>query len=149
MDAVSGTTQNGVGLASAGMDGVVSALEQLKATVMSQIMALKDQIMAVVLLIFAYLMYYGGIAGILIFGYLSTLLINTSLAGSALALLIQPWVGLGLTGASFLAVLLYLWFVERPEAVVGVDIQELLPKKPEPPVPESSGWFSWLPSLPF
>lgn len=149
MDAISANSQNGVGLASSGMGGIVGALEQLKATIMTQIMALKDQIMAVVLLIFAYLMYYGGIAGILIFGYLSTLLINTSLAGSALALIIQPWVGLGLTGASFLAVVLYLWFVERPEAVVGVNIQDLIPKKPEPPVPEPSGWFSWLPSLPF
>lgn len=137
---------NGMPNAAAGINDLMNTVEKLKATVMEQLMGLKDQIMAIALLIFAYLMYYGGIGGILIFGYLSTLLVNTSLAGSALGLVLQPWIGLGLTGASFLAVLIYLWFVERPESVVGVDMKELLPKKPE--APEPSSWFSWLPSLP-
>ena len=137
---------NGMPNAAVGIGELMNTVEKLKTTVMDQIMALKDQIMSIALLIFAYLMYYGGIGGILIFGYLSTLLVNTSLSGSALGLILQPWVGLGLTGASFLAVLLYLWFAERPEDVAGVDIKELVPKKPE--APEASSMFSWLPSLP-
>jgi len=137
--------KNSASLGSSGIDEIVQGINTLEQKIMAEVLALQVKITDILLLIFAYVTYYGGIAGILFLSYLTILLANTSLAGSALALVIQPWVGLGLSGAALIAVLLYMYFVPRPADVVGVDIKKYIPEKPTAPsAPSSKGWFSWL-----
>lgn len=137
--------KNSASIGSAGIDQLTQSINTLEQKIMAEVLGLQVKITDILLLIFAYFTYYGGIAGILFLSYLTILLVNTSLAGSALALVIQPWVGLGLSGVALLAVLLYMYFIPRPADVVGVDIKKYIPEKPTAPsAPSSKGWFSWL-----
>ena len=112
-------------------------------------MGLKDKIMDVVLLILAYIQYYGGVAGILFMSYLTILLVNTSVSGSAIGLVIQPWLGLVMVAIALAIVFGYLYFVPKPDAVVGVDFKSVMPGPPQAPsLPGMPGMPS-LPSLPF
>jgi len=124
---------------------LVSIMEKIKDNLLDQVMGIKDKIMDVVLLILAYIQYYGGVAGILFMSYLTILLINTSVSGSAIGLVIQPWLGLGMVGIALAIVFGYLYFVPKPDAVVGVDLKSVMPGPPQAPsLPGMPG----LPSLP-
>ena len=136
------------------LDPLISVMEKLKSTVMDQVMGLKDKIMDVVLLILAYIQYYGGVAGILFLSYLTILLVNTSVAGSAIGLVIQPWLGLVMVAIALAIVFGYLYFVPKPEDVVGVEMKSLFPGPPAAPgapgapgAPSAPG-LPGLPSLP-
>ena len=120
-------------------------LETIKSTVLTQVIDVKDNLLKMIMLALAYLQYYGGVAGIMFFSYLTILLVNTSVSGSAIGLVIQPWLGiamvLGVVGILFG----YLYFVPKPADVVGVDLQDMLPKPPQAP---SIPGLSSLPSIP-
>ena len=130
------------------LDPLISVMEKLKSTVMDQVMGLKDKIMDVVLLILAYIQYYGGVAGILFLSYLTILLVNTSVAGSAIGLVIQPWLGLIMVAIALAIVFGYLYFVPKPEDVVGVEMKSLFPGPPDAPGAPSAPGLPSLPSLP-
>jgi hypothetical protein len=102
-------------------------------------------------LILAYIQYYGGVAGILFLSYLTILLVNTSVAGSAIGLVIQPWLGLVMVAIALAIVFGYLYFVPKPEDVVGVEMKSLFPGPPAipgaPGAPSAPG-LPGLPSLP-
>jgi hypothetical protein len=134
------------------LEPLISVMETLKTNVLDQLMGLKDKIMDVVLLILAYIQYYGGVAGILFMSYLTILLVNTSVSGSAIGLVIQPWLGLVMVAIALAIVFGYLYFVPKPDAVVGVDFKSVMPGPPQAPslpgMPGMPGMPS-LPSLPF
>ena len=131
------------------LEPLISVMESLKRNVLDQVMGLKDKIMDVVLLILAYIQYYGGVAGILFMSYLTILLVNTSVSGSAIGLVIQPWLGLVMVAIALAIVFGYLYFVPKPDAVVGVDFKSVMPGPPQAPsLPGMPGMPS-LPSLPF
>ena len=130
------------------LDPLISVMEKLKSTVMDQVMGLKDKIMDVVLLILAYIQYYGGVAGILFLSYLTILLVNTSVAGSAIGLVIQPWLGLVMVAIALAIVFGYLYFVPKPGDVVGVEMKSLFPGPPGAPDAPSAPGLPGLPSLP-
>ena len=130
------------------LDPLVSIMEKLKDNLLDQVMGIKDKIMDVVLLILAYIQYYGGVAGILFMSYLTILLINTSVSGSAIGLVIQPWLGLGMVGIALAIVFGYLYFVPKPDAVVGVDLKSVMPGPPQLPKPPALPGMPALPSLP-
>jgi hypothetical protein len=133
------------------LEPLISVMESLKRNVLDQVMGLKDKIMDVVLLILAYIQYYGGVAGILFMSYLTILLVNTSVSGSAIGLVIQPWLGLVMVAIALAIVFGYLYFVPKPDAVVGVDFKSVMrpPQAPQAPsLPGMPGMPS-LPSLPF
>ena len=111
-------------------------------------MGIKDKIMDVVLLILAYVQYYGGVAGILFMSYLTILLVNTSVSGSAIGLVIQPWLGLIMVAIALAIVFGYLYFVPKPEAVVGVDLKSVFPGPPKLPGSQGLPSAPGLPSLP-
>ena len=131
------------------LDPLVSIMEKIKDNLLDQVMGIKDKIMDVVLLILAYIQYYGGVAGILFMSYLTILLVNTSVSGSAIGLVIQPWLGLVMVAIALAIVFGYLYFVPKPDAVVGVDFKSVMPGPPQAPsLPGMPGMPS-LPSLPF
>jgi hypothetical protein len=130
------------------LDPLVSIMEKIKDNLLDQVMGIKDKIMDVVLLILAYIQYYGGVAGILFMSYLTILLINTSVSGSAIGLVIQPWLGLGMVGIALAIVFGYLYFVPKPDAVVGVDLKSVMPGPPALPNAPSLPGMPGLPSLP-
>jgi hypothetical protein len=130
------------------LDPLVSIMEKIKDNLLDQVMGIKDKIMDVVLLILAYIQYYGGVAGILFMSYLTILLINTSVSGSAIGLVIQPWLGLGMVGIALAIVFGYLYFVPKPDAVVGVDLKSVMPGPPALPNVPSLPGMPGLPSLP-
>ena len=130
------------------LDPLVSIMEKIKDNLLEQVMGIKDKIMDVVLLILAYIQYYGGVAGILFMSYLTILLINTSVSGSAIGLVIQPWLGLGMVGIALAIVFGYLYFVPKPDAVVGVDLKSVMPGPPQLPKPPALPGMPALPSLP-
>ena len=133
------------------LDPLVSIMEKIKDNLLDQVMGIKDKIMDVVLLILAYIQYYGGVAGILFMSYLTILLVNTSVSGSAIGLVIQPWLGLGMVAIALAIVFGYLYFVPKPDAVVGVDLKSVMPGPPAlpnaPSLPGAPG-MPGLPSLP-
>jgi len=130
------------------LDPLVSIMEKLKDNLLDQVMGIKDKIMDVVLLILAYIQYYGGVAGILFMSYLTILLINTSVSGSAIGLVIQPWLGLGMVGIALAIVFGYLYFVPKPDAVVGVDLKSVMPGPPQLPNAPSLPGMPGMPALP-
>ena len=127
------------------LDPLVSIMEKIKDNLLDQVMGIKDKIMDVVLLILAYIQYYGGVAGILFMSYLTILLVNTSVSGSAIGLVIQPWLGLVMVAIALAIVFGYLYFVPKPDAVVGVDLKSVMPGAPS--LPGMPGMPA-LPSLP-
>ena len=131
------------------LEPLISVMESLKRNVLDQVMGLKDKIMDVVLLILAYIQYYGGVAGILFMSYLTILLVNTSVSGSAIGLVIQPWLGLVMVAIALAIVFGYLYFVPKPDAVVGVDLKSVMPGPPQAPQAPSLPGMPSLPSLPF
>ena len=130
------------------LDPLVSIMEKIKDNLLDQVMGIKDKIMDVVLLILAYIQYYGGVAGILFMSYLTILLINTSVSGSAIGLVIQPWLGLGMVGIALAIVFGYLYFVPKPDAVVGVDLKSVMPGPPQLPNAPSLPGMPSMPALP-
>ena len=130
------------------LDPLVSIMEKIKDSLLDQVMGVKDNIMNVVLLILAYIQYYGGVAGILFMSYLTILLVNTSVSGSALGLVIQPWLGLVMVAIALAIVFGYLYFVPKPDAVVGVDLKSVMPGPPSLPNAPSFPGLPSLPSLP-
>ena len=130
------------------LDPLVSIMEKLKDNLLDQFMGIKDKIMDVVLLILAYIQYYGGVAGILFMSYLTILLINTSVSGSAIGLVIQPWLGLGMVGIALAIVFGYLYFVPKPDAVVCVDLKSVMPGPPQLPNAPSLPGLPGMPALP-
>ena len=130
------------------LDPLVSIMEKIKDNLLDQVMGIKDKIMDVVLLILAYIQYYGGVAGILFMSYLTRLLINTSVSGSAIGLVIQPWLGLGMVGIALAIVFGYLYFVPKPDAVVGVDLKSVMPGPPQLPNAPSLPGMPGMPALP-
>ena len=130
------------------LDPLVSIMEKIKDNLLDQFMGIKDNIMNVVLLILAYIQYYGGVAGILFMSYLTILLVNTSVSGSAIGLVIQPWLGLVMVAIALAIVFGYLYFVPKPDAVVGVDLKSVMPGPPSLPNAPSFPGMPSLPSLP-
>lgn len=130
------------------LDPLVSIMEKIKNNLLDQVMGIKDKIMDVVLLILAYVQYYGGVAGILFMSYLTILLVNTSVSGSAIGLVIQPWLGLIMVAIALAIVFGYLYFVPKPEAVVGVDLKSVFPGPPKLPGSQGLPSAPGLPSLP-
>ena len=129
---------------------LISVMESLKRNVLDQVMGLKDKIMDVVLLILAYIQYYGGVAGILFMSYLTILLVNTSVSGSAIGLVIQPWLGLVMVAIALAIVFGYLYLlVPKPDAVVGVDFKSVMPGPPQAPQAPSLSGMPGMPSLAF
>jgi len=126
---------------------IYEVLETINSTVLTQLIDVKDNLLKMVMLTLAYLQYYGGVAGIMFFSYLTILLVNTSVSGSAIGFVIQPWLGiamvLGVVGILFG----YLYFVPKPADVVGVDLQDMLPKPPQAPSMPIPG-IPGIPGLP-
>ena len=130
------------------LDPLVSIMEKIKDNLLDQDMGIKDKIMDVLLLILAYIQYYGGVAGILFMSYLTILLVNTSVSGSAIGLVIQPWLGLVMVAIALAIVFGYLYFVPKPDAVVGVDLKSVMPGPPALPGAPSLPGAPGLPGLP-
>jgi len=140
------STPNTPGMPS--LEPLITVMESLKTNVLNQVMGLKDKIMDVVLLILAYIQYYGGVAGILFMSYLTILLVNTSVSGSAIGLVIQPWLGLVMVAIALAIVFGYLYFVPKPDAVVGVDFKSVMPGPPALPNAPSLPGLPGMPALP-